>query len=80
MKEFADCGERDDGERDRRQLLARLGVPFSSRGVVSQQAHGHVGGMVAGRLGSNKYVVRLTCTSSETFLSYAGRLRSRREK
>lgn len=40
------------------QLLARLGDALN--GVQkggTQQDHGHIGGMVAGKLGSNKYVV-----------------------
>ncbi|KAJ8608500.1 hypothetical protein CTAYLR_005751 [Chrysophaeum taylorii] len=40
------------------QLLAKLGVAMSggSKGA-SQRDHGHIGGLVAGRLGDNKYVV-----------------------
>lgn len=44
--------------QDQAELLAKLGVVISggSKGI-SQKDHGHIGGLVAGRLGSNKYVV-----------------------
>lgn len=41
------------------ELLATLGVALSGESKASSQKdHGQIGGLVAGRLGSNKYVVR----------------------